>query len=216
MKNTLKKIFQKVIGKYLDNLSYKMFVKAQGRFLAENENNRIESTLKIITSSEGVKISQKAIISNNLNDKSKINIGKYSYICGHLLLFKKGGKITIGNFCFIGENTKIWSAKSIVIGDRVLIAHNVNIHDNNSHSLNLKLRHNDFLNTFCNHNDEESDLNAKPIIIEDDVWIGFNSTIMKGVTIGKGAVVGACSLVLKNVKPYTVVAGNPAVEIKQI
>jgi maltose O-acetyltransferase len=47
-------------------------------------------------------------------------------------------------------------------------------------------------------------------VIEDDVWIGFNSTILKGVTIGKGAVVGAGSVVTKDVAAYTIVAGNPA------
>jgi len=51
---------------------------------------------------------------------------------------------------------------------------------------------------------------SKPIMIEDDVWIGFNAAILKGVTIGKGAVVGACAVVLHDVPPYTIVGGNPA------
>lgn len=55
----------------------------------------------------------------------------------------------------------------------------------------------------------------KPIIIEDDVWIGANSTILAGVTIGKGAVVGAGAVVTKNVNPYTVVGGVPATFIKE-
>ena len=49
-----------------------------------------------------------------------------------------------------------------------------------------------------------------PIVIEDDAWIGFGSAIMKGVTIGRGAIVGACSVVTNDVPPYTMVAGNPA------
>jgi SAM-dependent methyltransferase len=51
-------------------------------------------------------------------------------------------------------------------------------------------------------------------VIEDDVWIGFNATILKGVTIGKGAIVGACSVVTKNVEPYSIVIGNPAQKLK--
>lgn len=53
-----------------------------------------------------------------------------------------------------------------------------------------------------------------PIVIGDDVWIGFNSTILSGVTIGQGAVVAAGSLVTKDVPPYGIVGGNPAVLIK--
>jgi maltose O-acetyltransferase len=48
-----------------------------------------------------------------------------------------------------------------------------------------------------------------PVVIEDDVWIGLNAIILKGVKIGRGAVVGAGSVITKNVDPFTVVAGNP-------
>ena len=57
---------------------------------------------------------------------------------------------------------------------------------------------------------------TKPIVIEDDVWVGFNSIILKGVTIGKGSIVAAGSVVSKDVEPFTVVAGNPALVIKKM
>jgi len=61
----------------------------------------------------------------------------------------------------------------------------------------------------------EKDSKTKgPIIIEDDVWIGFGSTILSGVTIGKGAIIAAGSVVVKNVPPFAIVAGNPAKVIK--
>ena len=50
----------------------------------------------------------------------------------------------------------------------------------------------------------------QPIVIEDDVWLGFRTTILKGVTIGRGAITGAGSVVTKNVPPYAIVAGNPS------
>jgi len=53
------------------------------------------------------------------------------------------------------------------------------------------------------------------IIVEDDVWIGMNCLILSGVTIGKGSVVAAGSVVTKNVEPYSIVGGNPAKEIKK-
>lgn len=58
-------------------------------------------------------------------------------------------------------------------------------------------------------------VSTKEIIIEDDVWIGANSVITKGVTIGKHSVVAACSLVNKDVPPYCVAGGNPAVILKK-
>ena len=55
-----------------------------------------------------------------------------------------------------------------------------------------------------------------PVIIEDKVWIGTRSIILKGVTVGEGAIVGAGSVVTKDVQPWTVVAGNPAQKIKEL
>jgi acetyltransferase-like isoleucine patch superfamily enzyme len=78
---------------------------------------------------------------NLLNNKAKIQIGKFTHIRGELLLFAHGGEINIGDYCYIGEGTRIWSALKISIGNRVLIAHNVNIHDNISHPMNAELRH---------------------------------------------------------------------------
>ena len=54
---------------------------------------------------------------------------------------------------------------------------------------------------------------SAPIKIKDKAWIGFNSIILKGVTIGEGAIVGAGSVVTKDVADYTIVAGNPAVVV---
>ena len=53
------------------------------------------------------------------------------------------------------------------------------------------------------------------IIIEDDVWIGYNKTVLSDVRIGTGSIVAAGSVVTKNVEPYSIVAGNPAKKIKE-
>ena len=59
-------------------------------------------------------------------------------------------------------------------------------------------------------------IEVSPTIIEDDAWIGVNVIILKGLTIGKGAIIGAGSVVTKNVPPMTLVAGNPAKVIKEL
>ena len=148
---------------------------------------------------------------NNRQDRTHIQIGICSKLLCRLETYRHGGRILIGDYCFVGENTYIWSASEIKIGNRVLISHDVNIHDTNSHSLSAENRHQHFLDIFqTGAKDILEDVETRPIIIEDDAWIGFGSTILKGVTIGRGAVVAARALVTKDVPPYTVVAGSPA------
>ncbi len=62
--------------------------------------------------------------------------------------------------------------------------------------------------------DQQGFAEEKPVVIEDDVWIGSRVTILPGVTIGRGSVVGAAAVVTKDVPPYSVVAGNPAKVVK--
>nr|WP_094571377.1 acyltransferase [Mucilaginibacter xinganensis] len=169
-----------------------------------------------ITYSGKVTFGHKASVFNIQKDKSKIEIDENSHIKGELTVYKHGGRIKIGKYCFVGENTKIWSAKNISIGDRVLIAHNVNIHDCNDHPIDANERHQHYKSILTTGHADDIALNEKEIIIGDDVWIGFNSTILKGVTIGQGAIVGACSVVTKDIPAHTIVAGNPARIIKSI
>jgi acetyltransferase-like isoleucine patch superfamily enzyme len=157
-----------------------------------------------------------ARIVNNLTDFSAITIGAYTHIKGELLTFGHGGQIAIGEYCYVGEQSHIWSAKNISIGNRVLIAHNVNIFDNSTHPLGASERHQQFKSIITNGHPQNLDLSEEPIKIEDDVWVGCMSIILKGVTIGQGAVIGAGSVVTKDVPPHTVVAGNPARIIREI
>jgi acetyltransferase-like isoleucine patch superfamily enzyme len=155
---------------------------------------------------------------NQQRDKTKIKVGANTHIRGHLQIFGQGGAIVIGDDCYVGEDSKIWSADKIEIGNRVLIAHNVNVHDNISHPLDASMRNKDYLRIIGKNASSvyDFDLRASPIKIGNDVWVGFNSTILKGVTIGDGAIIGACSLITKDVDAWTVVAGNPAKVIKQL
>ena len=140
-----------------------------------------------------------------------LKIGSYSCIQGNLRVVAPGGRLRVGHHCFVGAGSNIWAQTSIVIGNYVLISHLVDVHDSDSHSLKAHIRRWDPINIFeKNITINWNEVKSEPVQIEDDVWIGFKSSILKGVTIGQGAIVAAGSIVTKDVPPYTLVAGNPA------
>lgn len=148
--------------------------------------------------------------------RGKITLGDNSWICGDLTSQGAGGNIFIGSDTFIGIGTRIWSNNLISIGNRVQISHNCNILDSDTHPIDPKERYHDWKKFRAGDHSSDSDYNAKPIIIEDDAWIGANVTVLKGVHIGKGAIVGTGSVVTKSVPDYAVVHGNPAIISKYV
>lgn len=166
---------------------------------------------KSVVSSASVKFGRYSDIVNIHGGRNRIVIGVNSFIDGQLLLLQHDAKLEIGNNCYIGQNSRIWAASKISIGNRVLISHNVNIHDSDAHSKDLHLRALHFHEIFHHGHPKKIDkLITNEIVIKDDAWIGFGATIMKGVSIGKGAIVGACSVVLHDVPDNAIVTGNPA------
>ena len=162
----------------------------------------------------GTRILSGGGISNPQRVKDAIIIGNWTWIAGQLLVFSHAGRIRIGDYCYVGENAKIWSAEQVCIGDRVFLAHGVNVHDGDSHSRSAMERHQHFREmAMLGAATFNETVDTRAVHIEDDVWIGFHSTLLKGVTIGKGAIVGASTVVTRDVAPFTVVAGNPAVVI---
>ena len=157
-----------------------------------------------------------ARIRNALGDSRKIRIGEHSIILGELFLFAHGGDISIGDWCYIGKGTRIWSSGSIHIGDRVLISHNVNIFDSLTHPLNAHQRHAHYRAIVQTGHPTAIDLGERPVTVGDDAWIGANACVLRGVTIGKGAIIAAGAVVTKDVPPYTIVAGNPARVIREL
>lgn len=153
----------------------------------------------------------------NIGLKSnQILVGSYCRIEGILLVFAHGGRIAIGDWCFVGQGSRIWSSSSITIGNRVLISHNCNVMDSLTHPFDPVERHAHFCEILTRGHPKVINLSEDPICIEDDVWIGANVTILKGVRIGRAAIVGAGSVVTKDILPFTVVAGNPARIIRSI
>jgi acetyltransferase-like isoleucine patch superfamily enzyme len=155
----------------------------------------------------GSVLAPEAQISNLAEDVEAIAIGQNTHIRGQLLTYGHGGKITVGDWCYIGARSEIWSMASISIGDRVLIAHDVNIHDGTAHSRVADERHRHFRHIIERGHPTTADqlpgVFSAAIVIEDDVWISFRVTILKGVTIGRGSIIAAGSIVTQNVPPDT-------------
>jgi len=165
---------------------------------------------------QGARIYQSARIHNAAGRPDGIRIGSYSAVQGELLTFGHGGEIDIGEWCFIGSQTRIWSAAKVSVGDRTLISHQVNIFDSQTHPVSASKRHEQFKSIMTHGHPESIDLDEQPVIIGNDVWIGAAAIILKGVKIGDGAIVGAGSVVTCDVPAWTLVAGNPARVIREL
>ena len=119
----------------------------------------------------------------------EITVGKHTYFCGEPIRRGSMNNITIGSYCSIAEGVIFDSGFN----------HNIN-----------------FVSTFpFNKLEGLEHLTGHPIckgdiVIGNDVWIGEHVMIMSGVTIGHGSIIGARSIVTKDVKPYSMVAGSPA------
>ena len=116
-----------------------------------------------------------------------------------IIIARYGGKISIGAGCGISGST-IYSMDSIQIGNDVIIGGNCKIIDNDFHPLQASKR----------NPQKPEDIKKKPINIGDGCFIGANSIILKGTTLGRNCVVGAGSVVSGNFPDNVIIAGNPA------
>lgn len=138
-----------------------------------------------------------------IKNKSEINIGKKLCIDGPLYLkCINGGKIKIGEHCYFNHNCSITSLKKIEIGNHCMFGNNIVIVD-----------HNHLRNNSANC---ESEFINEEIIIGDNVWIGANCTILKGVLVDDGSVIAANSVVNKNIPKNELWGGCPAKFIKKL
>ncbi len=159
-----------------------------------------------------------ASINNTRRNRDAISIGENTHVLGDLLTFAHDGQIIIGEWSYIGKASRVWSGKKISIGNRVLISHNVNIFDSLTHPIDCNDRYAHYVEVVTNGfpAELEVDLDEAAVVIEDDVWIGCQAIIMRGVTIGKGSIVAAGAVVTKDVPSLSIVAGNPARIIRHL
>lgn len=146
---------------------------------------------------------------------ARFNFGskKLRALCGKLILAQCGDNINIekgaqfGSEVFLGNNSGIGCyaqiSEQVRIGNDVMMGPYCFIFTSNhqTNSTDIPMR-------------EQGFAMPRPVVIDDDVWIGARVTILPGVHIGKGSVLGAGAVVTKNVPPYAVVGGNPAKILK--
>lgn len=139
-----------------------------------------------------------------------LRIGDNVTIWRASLAVEDEGYLEIGDFCYI-TNASLVCSSHISIGSRVLIAGGVTIADSDFHPLAPAARLADTVALSpVGDRHHRPPVDCRPVVIEDDVWIGYNATILKGVRVGAGAVIAPGSVVTKDVAPGATVAGNPA------
>jgi acetyltransferase-like isoleucine patch superfamily enzyme len=135
--------------------------------------------------------------------RSNVSIGKGLHLgVGSILWAPR--RLSVGDDVYVGKRCTIEVDGSI--GSHVLIGNNVGLvgrDDHDMHELGVPI-------TQARWIGDHPDLGRRETVIENDVWIGYGSTILSGVKVGRGAVIGAGSLVVGDVEPYSVVVGVPA------
>lgn len=126
------------------------------------------------------------------NVGGEIEVESCSFESGVRLEVYEGGKLSIGKGTYVNRNVQIVVSQSVSIGKRVKIGWDVIIMDTDLHG----------------HSGRPA--KTKPVVIEDDVWIGCRALILKGVHIGEGAIIAAGAIVTKDVPPLGVVASPSA------
>jgi acetyltransferase-like isoleucine patch superfamily enzyme len=184
------KVIRKVLNKIIRQRNSLNLYRKNKIFISRNifvcDIDKIQSSVQLDTKSGGI-----------------ITIGQNTEVLNGCLLMTYGGKIVIGNNCSVNPYTILYGhGKGLKIGDNVLIAGHCLIIPSN-HIFKDK-------NTPINKQGETS----KGIIIEDDVWIAAGCKVLDGVTIRKGTIVAAGSVVNKSTEPYSIVGGVPAKLIK--
>lgn len=151
-----------------------------------------------------------------------VKIGDRVRFSKAIVICKEGAHFSIGDYSVLQNGVSIRCAESVTIGDFVAITENVMIIDNNTHAIGVDnwVRHRVRVAPggpgYPGLGNGWEDSEKAPVIIEDAVWVGSGARILKGVTVGEGAIVASNAVVTKDVEPYTIVAGNPAKTVKKL
>lgn len=191
---------------------YRRFKKLQISILLFFVKRRINGKFTVIGGNQN--FGSKTIIGiADGSTKSDIVLDDHCEVFGRVISYNNG-KIYIGKWAKIGHNSTILCTNKVSIGNDTAIATGVMIIDNNTHPINPDDRR--YMRHTPHGSYERKSLHAdsKPIIIGENVWIGTNARINKGVTIGDNSIIAAGSIVTKDVPANAIAAGNPAKIVK--
>lgn len=139
-----------------------------------------------------------------------LKVGCHVTLQSSALATEENGYIEIGDYSYLSGAALI-ATDRIIIGQYVYIAGGVTIVDSDFHPLDPAERLRDtVIISPAGRKINRPAFESAPVIIEDDVWIGYNATILKGVTIGRGSIIQPGAVVLRDVPPESEVYGNPA------
>ena len=173
-------------------IAKKSIVKIQKNSKINIANGRLEFGLDFLP---------RGSTSLKMGQNSQFNINGPAYIGNSCrITIEDGAKLVLGSDIFINENSRITAYTEIRIGDGCWIAWDVNIIDTDFHHI---------------IENKKRKLRDAAVIIEDNVWIGARAIILKGVTIGSGAIIAAGAIVTRDVPSKCLAAGNPAKIIKK-
>lgn len=161
---------------------------------------------------KGVQIDSGIIIRGN---PKKIEIGDYSYIDTNVQL-EVYSPIKIGKYVHITSNVHIQSGDEVIIGDFACVASGTKIYASSNTYKTPNGRENDILLSMSSSAPTELQyVKRSPVIIEEYAFVGLNCVVLPGVRIGRGAIIGAGSVVTKDISPYTIAVGIPARPVKK-
>jgi acetyltransferase-like isoleucine patch superfamily enzyme len=152
---------------------------------------------------------------NRLGDTDRIRLAD-GVVCRGLLRVEEfgDGRIQMEQGVYVGDDCLLSAAHGITLGAGVLLAHGVQIFDNDSHPVEIEARRADMRGRLTG--EKPAPIASGPVTIGADAWIGMQTLILKGANIGAGSVVAAGSVVVGDVPAHSVAAGNPARVIKTL
>lgn len=191
------------LGFVLRKIFFSFLFRKIGRGVVFGRNMTIRHPKKIEIG-DNVLFDDYSVIDAKGENNKGIKLGKNVIIGRNTTLSCKGGDIEIGDYSNIGPNNIIISESSVKIGEYVFTAGQMYMIAGGTHAFDrrdIPIWH-------------QPSISKGGIILEDDIWIGAQSTVLDGVKIGKGAIIGAGTLVHKRIKPYSVNLGVPAQLVK--
>lgn len=160
---------------------------------------------------EGVRLGLEARLITAEDDPAAkpVRIGPHAAIRG-VLRCEPGARITIGEGVYVGDGAILSAASSIGIGDWTLLAHGAQVFDNDTHPLDGAEREAHFRVILGLDPPRPFDIGSAPVRIGRRCWLGFNSAVMKGVSVGEETIVAAGGVVVADLPAGVIAAGNPA------